>query len=126
MRRSKLDPSAPIRTPGHPGIPGDTMPVDQDWQDDDRPRRSGLAAKSGVVTALGVVDIVFGSLVALPGLWLLLRGVFVARRPHPTGHGIIGASAVFDVVVGLIVLLIGVGFMMAGVGVVSRRPWGRI
>jgi hypothetical protein len=63
------------------------------------------------ITALGVINIVLGSLVALLGLYASLR-------PY---HGV-----PFVVWFGLLGLLFGVGFIMAGFGVVRRRPWGRI
>jgi hypothetical protein len=110
------------------------MPLDEDWQDDDddRPRRRGSAPKSGAVTALGVINIVLGSLVALPGLWLLLRAFFAGTgadmnpfRPNP-GRGLIGLQFAIVLVAGLLILLFAGGLIMAGVGVVRRRPWGRI
>ncbi len=108
---------------------------DDDNEDyDDRPRRLKVSGKSGAVTAVGIINIVLGSLVTLGGICFLLSGlVFTgaavdARNQFGPqgGGGLFAAAGAMIVVLAILVLVLGVAEIMAGVGVLNRRPWGRI
>jgi hypothetical protein len=99
-----------------------TLNRSKDIAHDDYGRPHGSAVKGGSATALGMINIVLGSLVAFVGSWLILRRVLFDGHPGRN----VGVPTVFMVMAGVSVLLLGVGFIVAGVGVVKRRPWGRI
>jgi hypothetical protein len=94
-------------------------------------------ARSGVVTALAIVNFIFGALGLLCGGAIVCGGGAIA--------GIIGAAAKNDptikaedaaavagiaggavAVMGVIVMVMGVPTIVAGIGVLKRRQWGRI
>jgi hypothetical protein len=93
------------------------------WAQDAYGRPHKLAAKSGASTALGIITIVLGSVLALVGSWLLLRGVLFDGRPHLADRRMGGVPTVIMATAGVSVLFLGVSFILAGVGVVKRRPW---
>ena len=96
---------------------------------------AGPPAKSGAVTAVAIVNFVFGGLDLLCGLLVLVGGAAVAGLVAVAGHeGGAGpeAGTVAAVVGGLIIvfavfqMLLGVPTILAGVGVLKRARWGRI
>jgi hypothetical protein len=106
-----------------------------DEDDYDRPRRRGAGDKSGAVTAVGVVNIVLGSLVALLSMCILLGGLFFAGaaadlnqfgpKPNPA-RGVFGLVGGLAIVMGVMILLYAVGLITSGIGVLHRRNWARI
>ncbi len=114
---------------------------DEDEEEDDgdyeRPIRRSTATRSGRVTALGIITIVWGSLSVLGGLCITFGGIFFAAAvpnlnqmnprgapPMPAGMGaLVGGIAL---VMGAAILLFGIGAIFAGIGVLKRRGWGRI
>jgi hypothetical protein len=105
------------------------------------------AAKSGAVTAVAIMNFVFGALWLVCGLMVTLGGgIFAAfmpqimeqagKDPNMTEEqrqqleqfGKIGGGAVGGIimVIGIAMMLIGPTAIAAGIGVLKRRNWGRI
>jgi hypothetical protein len=115
----------------------ETMPGDYD-----RPVR-----KSGAVTAVAVVNFIFGALEIVCGLLIMVAGAFFgkllglagdAAEPPPGldpeqaklfkqaaqgGGGIFAMAGAFA---GVCIMVLAVPMILAGVGVLQRRQWGRI
>jgi hypothetical protein len=104
-----------------------------DEDDIDRPRRRG-ADKSGAVTAVGVINIVLGSLTTMLSLCVVVFGVFLAGvaadpqfgGPPKAARGIFGLAGAVALILGLIVLLMGVAYIISGIGILNRRNWARV
>lgn len=126
------------------------MPRNDDWDDDDdRPRRRRMrddddddyhddyvdrrlrrGERSGAVTAVGVINIVLGSLYVLGGLCLLLGGALVGGaaqdfRGNP-GGGLFAVFAGAIILFAFLIIVVAVLHILGGVGVLNRRNWARI
>jgi hypothetical protein len=120
---------------------------DDDWDDDDQPsrryydddydygdyrrlRRADL--RSGAVTAVGVISVVYGSLLLLFGLCVLMAGVLMGGAARGFGDmggpgaGIFTIFAGLFIIVAVLFILFSIGLIVAGVGVLNRSNWGRI
>lgn len=103
---------------------------DDDYEDDYVDRRLRSTGHSGAVTAVGIINIIVGSLSALLGLCLFLGGAFVGGaandfRGNP-GAGLAGVLAGAILIVAFLILVIAVLEILAGVGVLNRKNWARI
>ncbi len=95
-------------------------------------------ARSGAVTALAVVNFIFGALRLLDGGLCVCGGALAAlwagTAEPETGRltleyifaPVAGILAPFAVVIGVISMILGVPSIIAGFGVLKRRQWGRI
>jgi hypothetical protein len=109
---------------------------DDEYDDDDYDirRRGRDVEASGAVTALGVINIVLGSLVGLFSLCFLLAGLMFtgfaqdARQVgmNNPGVNVFALGGMVAMIVGVLILVFGVCLVLAGIGVVNRRAWGRI
>lgn len=124
------------------------MPRYDDWDDDDRPRRRRerdddydyeddyvdrrlrRAGHSGAVTAVGIINIIIGSLSALGGLCVFLIGGLAGGAAHDfrgnPGAGLAGILAGAILVVAFLILVVAVLEILAGIGVLNRKNWARI
>jgi hypothetical protein len=101
---------------------------------DIEPRRP----QSGLVTAMAVVNLLYGGIGILCGLGVaffmnLIASFFggaVAADPDAPGArdaaGAFGMLAAFGAVMGIIIILVAGLWILAGVGLLKRRQWGRI
>jgi len=116
--------------------------------EEDVPDSIGRSAlKSGAVTAVAVINFVFGALTLLCGLLFMLGGALfgsmfgaisdaAAKQPNvnPADAQKIadlaakggGWFAAIFAVIGFVVLLFGIFAIIGGVGVIGRKQWGRI
>lgn len=102
----------------------------RDDYDDEPPRRSGGGSRSGLVTAMGVIHIVVGSLGLISGLCTFAVGVFATgagaefnRAGMPGGRGATAVGAM--VIIGAIIILAaGGGALAGGIGTLQRKFWG--
>jgi hypothetical protein len=107
---------------------------DYEYDDDDRAIRR-VSGRSGPVTAIGIVNIVLGTLGAIGSFCILIGGFFIAGAPAfnrggpgpgapPAGMmGLMGGAVVL---VGVLAMLFGAAYIFAGIGVLNRRNWARI
>jgi len=108
----------------------------------DRPAR-----KSGAVTAIAIINFVFGGLQVVCGLLLMVAGAFIGKllgdvaagAPPPQGMDPEAAKQIqqlgqagggmfagFGALFGVCIMLFAIPTILAGVGVMNRRQWGRI
>jgi hypothetical protein len=100
------------------------------WAEDDSepdyrsfpPRRS---ARSGVVTALGVVTLLLGILVLLGGL-CAGAGIMLAAADEMHGGPGGDQGAIFGLLVCLVISLWGGSALASGIGLIGRRAWARV
>lgn len=103
-----------------------------DYDDYDRPRRGGSGG-SGLVSAVGIINIVVAGLVLIFGFCLLLGGAVVSTAGDPLfGPGdmmgvgsalrFLGTMAMINGILGI--LLGGCG-ISSGIGILMRRSWAR-
>jgi hypothetical protein len=104
-----------------------------------------VAEPSGIVTALAIINYVFGGLAVLGGLLVLIAGSWfmgivggAAADPRlqvqgPAGQraavqvqGIMSLGAAFFVIMSIIVLVVAALYILTGYGLQQRRQWGRI
>lgn len=100
------------------------------------PTGYGQAPPSGAVTAVAIVNFIFGGLAAICGAVMLVGGGAIANAIMGAGNdpnlnmegaGVAaGALGGFVMVIALIVLLVAALYIFAGVGVIKRRQYGRI
>jgi hypothetical protein len=119
------------------------MSHDDDWKET-RPRRRGdrwaeddsepdyrpfpprRAARSGVVTALGVVTLLLGILVLLAGLCAGAGIMLAAADEMHGGPGGDQGGLVFGLLICLAISLWGGSALASGIGLISRRAWARV
>jgi hypothetical protein len=116
--------------------------------DYDAPRPPGPGGHSGVVTAIGVINIIFGALDVILGLVIMIAGPTLlnvlfhigseaasnapggnpadAARIRETAGAATGIAGMIVAFAGVCVMILAVPVILAGVGVLKRRPWGRI
>lgn len=94
--------------------------------------------KSGLVTAVAVVNYVMGGLNIFGGIVIMLLGLAggamlaelmkeaAANDPDVPAGAIGGAFAMIVAITGMVAILIGTVTVVAGYGVAQRRQWGRI
>jgi hypothetical protein len=109
-----------------------------------RRRRRDVAEPSGAVTALAVLNFVFGGFATLGGLVVMFAGSWFmgmfgaaandpAFQQGPAGQkavaqmqGFLTMGTAFFVFMGVVVIVVAVLYILAGVGLSQRRQWGRI
>lgn len=100
---------------------------DDDYEDDFIDRRFRRAAQSGAVTAVGIINIIDGTLAVLGGLCLGVIWTQVTQnfRGGPEA-GLMGIVSGVIVMLALLILVVGTLEIIAGVGVLNRKNWARI
>jgi hypothetical protein len=110
-----------------------------EYDDLDQPRRSGRT-RSGAVTAVAIVNYIFGGLNIICGMVILFAGTMVAKfmgaaikqDPNLDPQAAKMAEAVGTglgaLVIGIAVftMIMALPMIIAGYGVQQRREWGRI
>lgn len=89
--------------------------------------RVTASTSAGNMKALGIVEIVFGSLglMAMPMLWVtkaLARDPFSKRVNELTWEGPVGTWMTFAIAAGTVMAVL---LIVAGTGVIKLRPWAR-
>ena len=94
---------------------------------------AGAPPRPGMVTAAGVVMIIFGALLSLLGVFALIGGAFISGSGSSLdsqfpGMGGVTAGAVGGVIIvfALIFLALGILDILAGANVFGGRGWARI
>lgn len=95
-----------------------------------RVERRFIAARSGAVTAIAVVNFVLGGLEILYGLYLLLGASLFGSATRLPGvpdevQGVASSLAALAVALAILALLIGLLMEIAGWGLAMRKPWAR-
>jgi len=92
-----------------------------------------MSARTGGMTTMGILNIVFGSLGCIGGLVMVLAGGAIAAvGAGAEGEGAEGAAAVGGTigaiagVFGLFLIALWATVIVAGVGILKLRNWGRI
>lgn len=105
-----------------------------------RQRRRRSAERSGAVTAVGVVNIIFGVLSLLCGLVIFLGASLIgiggkaaaqnAMPNNPQGAqaagGVMAMAGAMAAVFAVIFIVFAALYVFAGVGVLKRQQWGRV
>jgi hypothetical protein len=98
----------------------------------------GPAPKSGIVTAIGVVNFVFAGLNLLCGLLALVGGAIAgavvskaasesaSTEANQATVAVSGAIGLIIIVMAVLGLIMGALMLAAGLGIVKRRKWGRM
>jgi hypothetical protein len=93
--------------------------------------------RTGGMTAIGILNIIFGSLGSIMSLLVIVGGgIFAAlggagmaadnQGGGDSGAGAVAAVGAIVLVIGVLMLLCNVLLMVAGIGVLKLAPWGRI
>jgi len=81
------------------------------------------------VTVIGVLETIWGSVVALGGLILLVAGTAMQatfEKAFESTGGLWALLGGMIMVLGLIMAVIGAGAIVASIGLFQRKPWGRV
>jgi len=84
--------------------------------------------RTGGMTAIGILNIVFGSVRGLLALFTILGGGLVAALGSAAGEEAgtsVAAQGGAIAVIGLVALVCSIMLLIAGIGVLKMKPWGR-